>query len=162
MVPGDGTVLSSIVFVGEGPGREEDEQGKPFVGRAGQLLNKILADIGVQRQRIYITNTVKCRPPNNRTPFPKELEACSYWLDKELNLIRPKVVVALGSTAFSYFGGRNITRCRGQQIRIKDFILIPTFHPAYLLRNRRSAIYYKVVADILRAFKIIGDVAYDC
>lgn len=157
VVSGDGTVLSPVVFIGEGPGKEEDEQGRPFVGRAGQLLTKILTDIGVSREHVYITNVVKCRPPQNRTPKPEEIQACRYWLDKELKLIKPAVVIALGATAYSYFGGRSLSKNRGQKITTNDFVVIPTFHPAYLLRNQSSDIYNKVKRDILQAFTITGD-----
>jgi len=147
-VPGAGFPLSPLVLVGEAPGEYEIKLGLPFVGRAGKLLNSLLDSVGILRQHIYITNVVKCRPPNNRTPRSFEIEACSKWLLRELELISPKVVVTLGSTAFEFFGGKGrISKARGVPFVYNNILIIPTFHPSYLLRNPKFA---KVVEEDLR------------
>lgn len=136
-VPGEGCPTARIVFVGEGPGRDEDLQGRPFVGRAGQLLDRMMAAIGLDRTTAYIANVVKCRPPGNRTPTPLEAATCIWYLKRQLALIKPLVLCALGGVAASALLERQvrITAIRGQQYPLGDSILIPTFHPAYLLRN---------------------------
>ncbi|KLO22811.1 DNA polymerase [Marinitoga sp. 1197] len=140
VVIGEGNVNSPIMLVGEGPGANEDLQGRPFVGRAGNLLNKLLKDIAkVPREQFYITNVVKCRPPKNRVPTTDEMEKCSHFLIAQIEVIKPKIIVALGSTALNYFLKQvvPITKHRG---RFKEWYggiyIFPTFHPSYLLRNR--------------------------
>jgi len=135
-VPGMGARDSKILFVGEGPGAQEDEQGLPFVGPAGQLLDKMLAAIDLDRQHCYIANVVKCRPPQNRTPLPEEAQACMPYLRAQTALLRPKIVVALGATAAKQILGEQtrITRDRGIWHERKGCFLIATFHPSYLLR----------------------------
>jgi len=126
------------MFVGEGPGYEEDRQGIPFVGRAGQLLNRILAAMGLRREDVYIANVVKCRPPENRTPLPDEMAVCSPFLMRQIEAIRPQVVVALGGVAVQNLlqSSAPISRLRGEFRNLPDGTLVmPTFHPAYLLRN---------------------------
>ncbi|MGC9322170.1 MAG: uracil-DNA glycosylase [Kosmotogaceae bacterium] len=142
-VPGEGSIETPVVFVGEGPGADEDASGKPFVGRAGELLTKILESVGLSRQDIFITNIVKCRPPKNRVPTADEQRACSAYLLSQLAVIKPKVIVALGATALSYFvaqDGIQITKVRGQ---LFDWIggvkVFAMFHPSYLLRNASRA-----------------------
>lgn len=141
VVPGDGNPYSSLVFVGEAPGEEEDKQGKPFVGKAGQLLNKLIKEIlGLEREDVYITNVCKCRPPENRKPTPIEMRACSPYLREEIKIIQPKVICCLGATAGEGILGKSlkITKVRGQVFsypfnpKIKVFL---TYHPAYVLRN---------------------------
>ena len=136
-VPGEGHPAARIVFVGEGPGRDEDMQGRPFVGRAGQLLDKMMTAIGLDRTTAYIANVVKCRPPGNRTPSPLESATCIWYLKRQLSLIKPVVVCTLGGVATSALLERpvRITAIRGQHLPVGDFILVPTFHPAYLLRS---------------------------
>ncbi|WP_461831814.1 uracil-DNA glycosylase family protein [Aquifex sp.] len=144
VVPGDGNPYSRVMFVGEAPGEEEDRQGKPFVGRAGQLLNKLIRDVlGLNREDVYITNVCKCRPPNNRKPTPLEMRACFPYLKKEIEVIKPKVICCLGATAGEGILGKTlkITKVRGQIFlypfnpKIKVFL---TYHPAYVLRNPKE------------------------
>jgi DNA polymerase len=139
LVFGDGNPAAQLVFVGEGPGADEDETGIPFVGKAGQLLNKIIEAIGMKREDVYICNVVKCRPPNNRTPEKDEVAACNGFLHRQLAIIRPKIIVALGATpAFTLLADNkigSITRIRGTFFDYRGTPLMPTFHPAYLLRS---------------------------
>jgi uracil-DNA glycosylase family 4 len=136
-VPGEGNPSARIVFVGEGPGRDEDLQGRPFIGRAGRLLDRMMAAIGLDRTSAYIANVVKCRPPNNRTPTTLEAATCIWYLKRQLALIRPAVVCSLGTVATAALLERHvrITAVRGQQFAVNNFTLVPTYHPAYLLRN---------------------------
>ena len=140
IVFGVGNPEADLMFVGEAPGRDEDEQGMPFVGRAGQLLTKIIEAIGLKREDVYIANVIKCRPPENRNPEPDEVETCEPFLFQQIDTIKPKVIVALGT-----FAARAllrtldpISRLRGRVYDYRGAKLIPTFHPAYLLRNPSS------------------------
>jgi len=137
LVFGEGSAESGIVFVGEGPGFEEDQQGRPFVGRAGKLLDKMIQAMGYSRTDVYICNVVKCRPPENRTPQPDEIESCSPFLIKQISALNPKVICALGaSAAQSLLGsGKPISQLRGKIHLWRGIPLICTYHPAYLLRN---------------------------
>ncbi len=137
VVFGVGSPTAALMFVGEGPGEDEDRQGEPFVGRAGQLLTKIIEAIGLKREQVYIANVIKCRPPGNRNPEPDEVETCEPFLFEQIAAIRPKVVVALGKFAAQSLLRTNepITRLRGRVFDFRGASLIPTFHPAYLLRN---------------------------
>ena len=137
VVYGVGDPHADLMFIGEGPGFHEDRQGQPFVGAAGQLLNRMLGEIGLSRDDVYIANTVKCRPPNNRDPLPDELDACSPWLREQIRLIDPHVVVTLGNFATRYVLQRqvSITRVRGQRFVIGGRTVIPTFHPAAILHG---------------------------
>lgn len=133
-----GTGSSGLCFVGEGPGAEEDAQGAPFVGPAGQLLDKMIAAMGLDRDEVYVCNIVKCRPPNNRRPTPVEMQTCSPFLERQLDLLNPQVIVALGGTAVAGLLGitDGITRVRGRfRLYQGRIAVMPTFHPAYLLRN---------------------------
>ena len=134
---GEGSPRAKLVFVGEAPGREEDLQGRPFVGAAGQLLTKMIEAIGLSRKDVYICNILKDRPPGNRTPEPSEVEACLPFLEQQVALIRPHVICALGATPSKALLGPHvsITQIRGQVREYRGIPLIPTFHPAYLLRN---------------------------
>lgn len=137
-VPGEGPADAEIMFIGEGPGFHEDRQGRPFVGASGNLLEELLASIGLTRQQVYIANVIKCRPPGNRDPLPDELEACRPYLDRQIELIRPKVIVTLGRFSMArYFPGQSITRIHGQVKRVGNVAYIPLFHPAAALRNAR-------------------------
>lgn len=140
IVIGEGNLHAELVFVGEGPGEQEDLQGRPFVGKAGQLLDKMIEAIGLKRSDVYIANVVKCRPPGNRNPEPDEITQCSPFLYRQLDVIRPKVVVALGKFAAQTLlqTDQGITRIRGQFFQYRGAKLMPTFHPAYLLRNPAS------------------------
>jgi uracil-DNA glycosylase family 4 len=140
VVFGVGNPNADLMFVGEAPGADEDVQGEPFVGRAGQLLTKIIEAIGLTRDGVYIANVIKCRPPGNRNPEPDEVEQCEPFLFRQIDTIRPKVIVALGKFAAQCLLKTDtpISRLRGQEFAYRDAILIPTFHPAYLLRNPSS------------------------
>ena len=137
VVFGEGSPDASVVFVGEGPGREEDLQGRPFVGAAGTLLTKIIQAMKLQREVVYIANVVKCRPPNNRPPEPDEAAACRHFLETQLLTIRPKVICALGKTAASALLETEapMNALRGRALEWKGIPLVVTYHPAYLLRN---------------------------
>jgi DNA polymerase len=137
VVFGVGNPEADLMFVGEGPGADEDIQGEPFVGRAGQLLTKIIEAIGLKREDVYIANVIKCRPPGNRNPEPDEVEQCAPFLFRQINTVKPKVIVALGKFAAQCLLQTNdpITRIRGREFKYRDAILIPTYHPAYLLRT---------------------------
>jgi DNA polymerase len=159
VVVGEGNLDTRIVFVGEGPGEEEDKTGRPFVGRAGMLLTELLRESGIRREDVYICNVVKCRPPNNRTPTPEEQAACGHFLLAQIEIINPDVIVALGATALSFFvDGKkvSITKVRGNPI---DWLggkkVIPTFHPSYLLRNRSNELRRIVLEDIEKAKSFI-------
>lgn len=138
-VPGDGSYSAEIVFIGEGPGRDEDLQGKPFVGAAGKFLTEMLADIGLKREDVYITNVVKCRPPNNRDPLPEEAETCFKYLDEQLKIIRPKLIVTLGRHSMARFlPGLRISEVHGQAKRVSGIfsekqVISPLYHPAAAL-----------------------------
>jgi uracil-DNA glycosylase len=140
IVFGVGNPNADLMFVGEAPGADEDEQGEPFVGRAGQLLTKIIEAIGLKRQDVYIANVIKCRPPGNRNPEPDEVERCQPFLFRQIDAIKPKVIVALGKFAAQALlqTTEPITRIRGRESKYRGATLIPTFHPAYLLRNPSS------------------------
>jgi DNA polymerase len=140
VVFGVGNPNADLMFVGEGPGADEDIQGEPFVGRAGQLLTKIIEAIGMTRQDVYIANVIKCRPPQNRNPEADEVEKCEPFLFRQIETIKPKVIVALGKFAAQSLlkTSEPITRIRGREFKYREAILMPTYHPAYLLRNPSS------------------------
>lgn len=163
VVMGEGSLKHKIMFIGEGPGSSEDKKGRPFVGRAGNLLDKILKSVKIKREEIYITNVVKCRPPDNRNPNQNEMEACSPILKTEINYINPKVIVPLGSIALKYLLGdsKKITEDRGKWFNIGELYFLPTFHPAYLLRNERmKKPVYKDFIKIKKTIKRINEL-YD-
>ncbi len=139
VVFGEGDIHAKVMFIGEGPGAVEDETGRPFVGRAGQLLTKIIENVlEIKREQVYIANIVKCRPPNNRVPLPEEVRMCKPFLLKQIELISPKIIVALGSTSYRHLTGDNktpISKIRGEILDFNGIKLIPTFHPSFLLRN---------------------------
>lgn len=137
VVFGVGSGSAELMFIGEAPGADEDEQGIPFVGRAGQLLTKIILAMGLTREEVYITNIIKCRPPQNRTPLPDEVTNCLPYVLSQIELIQPKVIVALGATALRALLDvqLGITKMRGHWYTFRDIPIMPTFHPAYLLRN---------------------------
>lgn len=140
IVFGDGDPNARLMFVGEGPGADEDAQGLPFVGRAGQLLNNMIGAMGLKREQVYIANIVKCRPPQNRTPEPEEAHTCLPFVLQQLDVVRPEVVVALGSTAATYLMGAraSLSGLRGRVHSLRGAKLIVTYHPAYLLRDPRQ------------------------
>jgi DNA polymerase len=136
-VPGEGSAQAQLLCVGEGPGETEDQTGRPFVGRAGELLTQILAAIELPRESVYIANIVKCRPPQNRKPLPDEIDACLPYLHRQIALIRPRVILALGSTAAEALLGvrKSLGELRGKVHRYGTIPLVATYHPAALLRN---------------------------
>jgi DNA polymerase len=162
-VPGDGNPNSKILFIGEAPGRDEDIQGKPFVGKAGQVLNENIKNIfNLDRKDVYITNVVKCRPPNNREPKDEEIKACSIWLEKQLEIIQPEIIITLGHYStkwiFEYFGIKfnSIMKDRGKIYKVnkwgKEIKIIPTLHPA-------STLYHKEWRELFdNDFKLIKSV----
>jgi uracil-DNA glycosylase len=156
IVFGDGDENARLMFVGEGPGADEDAQGLPFVGRAGQLLNNMIAAMGLKREEVYIANIVKCRPPQNRVPEPEEANTCSPFLFRQIDVIRPEVLVALGSTAATYLLGAKspLAALRGRVHNFHGSKLIVTYHPAYLLRdpNQKKAAW----ADLQIAMRELG------
>lgn len=138
IVFGVGNPHADLLFVGEGPGAEEDRQGEPFVGRAGQLLNKIIGAMGLTREGVYIANIVKCQPPGNRAPLPDEAATCLPFLLQQIAALRPAIIVCLGSVATRYLLGDEtlkITKVRGQFRTWQGYRVMPTYHPAFLLRN---------------------------
>jgi DNA polymerase len=140
VVFGTGNPAAELVFVGEAPGRDEDQQGEPFVGQAGQLLTRIIEAIGLQREQVYILNVIKCRPPNNRNPLPDELAACRPILQAQLACLQPRVLCALGTFAAQVLlhTEEKISRLRGRFHPLGDIQVMPTYHPAYLLRNPQA------------------------
>lgn len=153
VVFGVGDPDADLVFVGEGPGAEEDRRGEPFVGRSGQLLDRLLREeLGVGRERVYIANVVKCRPPGNRDPERLEIETCRPWLERQLSLIDPAVIVTLGKFAAQLLldTDEGITKLRGRAYPYRTGVLIPTLHPAYVLRGGAEKM-AQVRADLVRA-----------
>ena len=135
-VPGEGNPNADIVFIGEGPGFYEDQQARPFVGPSGKFLDELLASIGLRREDVYICNVIKCRPPNNRDPQPGEISACNPWLDRQLEIIKPRVIVTLGRYSMNrYFPGQSIGRIHGQPRRLDEVTVVPMYHPAAALHQ---------------------------
>lgn len=155
-VPGEGQLAAKIMFIGEAPGRSEDDKGRPFVGAAGKILDDMLQKAGIERSQVFITNVVKCRPPNNRVPEEDEAAACRPYLDRQIALIKPKVICILGSTAYSsLLGGSSITTNRGkivERARQKYFL---TFHPAAAIYNKSLLSAFE--ADLKKLAKEIKD-----
>ncbi len=156
LVFGDGDPNARLLFVGEGPGADEDAQGIPFVGKAGQLLNNMIVAMGLKREEVYIANVVKCRPPANRTPEPEEANTCSPFLFKQIDVIRPEVLVALGATAATYLLGARqpLAGLRGRVHSFRGTKLIVTYHPAFLLRDPRQK--KEAWADLQIAMRELG------
>ncbi len=157
VVFGEGNPNADLMFIGEGPGANEDESGKPFVGRAGMLLTKIIENVlNLKREDIYIANIVKCRPPNNRVPTIEEVTSCKPYLEEQIAIINPKIIVALGSTSYHHLSDdydMSISKIRGEILEYGNAILIPTYHPSYLLRNPSAK--KDVFADMLKVKKLL-------
>lgn len=135
-VPGEGPENAAIMFIGEGPGFHEDQQGRPFVGAAGQFLDELLQSIGLQRGEVYITNVVKCRPPGNRDPQPEEIAACQPYLDRQIALIKPRVIVTLGRYSMARaFPNEKISAIHGKPRKVGEIVYVPMFHPAAALHQ---------------------------
>ena len=146
IVFGTGNKNADIMFIGEGPGADEDKQGEPFVGKAGKLMNEAFKGIGINREDVYIANIVKCRPPSNRVPEEDEATACLNYLRNQVILVKPKIIVLLGSTALKNILGKEygITNTRGRWIERKGIMYMPTWHPAALLRDENKKIELKI------------------
>jgi len=158
-VPGEGNWAAELMFIGEAPGRDEDEQGRPFVGRAGQLLRKIIAAMTFREEEVYITNVVKCRPPENRVPHRDEVEACFPYLVRQIELIRPKVIVTLGKTPTEHFvpGRAGMGELRGRFGDYQGIPVMPTFHPSYLIRNEGNRELRRMVwEDMQKVMSLLG------
>lgn len=157
-VPGAGNGASpDVMFIGEGPGRDEDEQGIPFVGRAGQLLTKMIEAMGYTRDEVFIANVVKCRPPNNRVPEDDEMAACLPWLLRQIKIVKPKAIVTLGATALKGLTGRTdvaISKERGVWNKFNGIPLMPTFHPSYLMRYPPAKV--EAWKDLKAVLKLLG------
>ncbi len=159
VVFGEGDPDADLMFVGEGPGADEDKQGRPFVGRAGQLLDKQIAAMGLEREQVYIGNIVKTRPPGNRVPTPDEAERCMPYLIRQIEIIQPKVIVTLGATSTKYLLSDPkiaITRERGKWRQWQGVDVMPTFHPAYLLRQYTPDNRRKVWDDLQKVLERLG------
>jgi DNA polymerase len=156
VVFGDGNPDADLMFVGEGPGADEDVQGLPFVGKAGQLLNNMITAMGTTRQQVYIANIVKCRPPQNRVPEPVEANTCLPFLLRQYDIVQPKIVVALGATAATYLTGMKVSlsSLRGKLHQFRESKLLVTYHPAYLLRDPRQK--KEAWADLQIAMEFLG------
>lgn len=155
---GEGDADAKIFFIGEGPGETEDQTGRPFVGRAGELLNKMIGAMGLSREQVYIANIVKCRPPNNRVPAPDEVATCTPYLTRQLEIIRPRAVVTLGLPASQYMLQTKLSmgRLRGQWHSWRGIKLMPTYHPAYVLRNPTVETRAAVWSDLKQVLAELG------
>ncbi len=155
-VPGEGNPQADIMFIGEGPGKHEDLQGRPFVGASGKFLDQLLHSIGYSRRDVYIANVVKCRPPGNRDPLPEELAACKPFLDRQIELVDPKVIVTLGRFSMArYFPGASISRIHGRPRRVDGRLIVPMFHPAAALYQPRWR--PLITEDFQRLAKLVSE-----
>ena len=154
-VPGTGADDAQIVFIGEAPGFHEDQQGLPFVGQAGQFLDHLLTTIGLSRSDVYICNVIKCRPPGNRDPLPAEIKNCQKWLDKQLELISPKMIVTLGRYSLArYFPGESISKIHGKERKFNNIVCFPMYHPAAALHQQNLR--QTIEADMLKIPSILA------
>ncbi len=155
-VPGEGPEDAEIVFIGEAPGWHEDQQGRPFVGPAGQLLDKLLVSIGLTRAQVYITNVIKTRPPNNREPLPVEIQNCRPWLDRQLEILRPKVIVTLGRYSMApFFPGKSISKVHGTAQKKDGVIIYAMYHPAAALHQQ--SLRKEIEADMLKIPALLAE-----
>ena len=154
-VPGEGNINAKVVFIGEAPGFEEDKQGRPFVGRSGLLLGEMINKIGLKRTDVWIGNVIKCRPPENRNPLLDEIRACKPYLEKQIELIKPKIIVTLGRFALEFLVPKaKISEAHGKPIRVKSYIVFPIYHPAAALRN--VAIKKIMIEDFMKIKNLIN------
>lgn len=159
-VPGKGNFQSDVIFVGEAPGRNEDKNGEPFIGAAGKKLSAALEGVGISREDVYITNVVKCRPPNNRVPNTNERDTCKEYLKNEISIIKPKIICVLGNTAFnSVLGGSEITKFRGKLVRKDNQLYFLTIHPAATIYNQE--LIPTLNQDIEKLFNLIRELKND-
>ncbi|MCK4274371.1 MAG: uracil-DNA glycosylase [Dehalococcoidales bacterium] len=156
VVPGEGAENADIMFIGEAPGWHEDQQGRPFVGPAGQFLDKLLASINLNRQQVYIANVIKCRPINNRDPLPTEMQNCRPWLDSQIEIIKPRMIVTLGRYSMAmYFPGKSISKIHGTAQKHDDIIYYAMYHPAAALHQQ--SLRQAIEADMLKIPKILAE-----
>jgi uracil-DNA glycosylase family 4 len=154
VVPGEGPEDADLLFIGEAPGWYEDQQGRPFVGSAGAFLDELLASIGLSRKQVYIANVIKCRPPGNRDPLSSEIQACRKWLDRQMEIIQPKMVVTLGRYSLArYFPTESIGKIHGKARKIGDVVYYPMYHPAAALHQ--GSLRKTIEADMLRIPEIL-------
>jgi len=155
VVPGEGPENSQIVFIGEAPGFHEDQQGRPFVGQAGQFLEQLLGSIGLKRNDVYICNVIKCRPPGNRDPLPMEIKSCQKWLDRQLELLAPKMIVTLGRYSLArYFPGETISKVHGKARKENGVIYFAMYHPAAALHQQ--SLRQTIEADIRKIPELLA------
>ena len=155
VVPGEGPEKASLFFIGEAPGWHEDQQGRPFVGPAGQFLEELLASINLKREQVYIANVIKCRPPGNRDPLPGEIQVCSKWLEQQIELIQPKMIIALGRYSMAkYFPGESISKIHGKAKKQDNVIYYAMYHPAAALHQ--GSLRKIIEADVRRIPEILA------
>jgi DNA polymerase len=155
VVPGEGAEDADLLFIGEAPGWHEDQQGRPFVGPAGQFLDQLLGSIGLQREDVYIANVIKCRPPQNREPLPAEIESCRKWLDRQVEMIQPQIIVTLGRYSLArYFPNDSIGKVHGKPRRLAGVIYYPMYHPAAALHQ--GSLRRIIETDMLRIPQILA------
>ena len=153
-VPGEGAEDAELLFIGEAPGWHEDQQGRPFVGPAGQFLDQLLASIGLRREEVYIANVIKCRPPQNRDPLPVEIESCRKWLDRQIDIINPQMIITLGRYSLArYFPSESIGKVHGKPRKLGGVIYYPMYHPAAALHQ--GSLRRMIEADMLRIPQIL-------
>jgi DNA polymerase len=156
VVPGEGAENAEIMFIGEAPGWHEDQQGRPFVGQAGQFLDQLLASINLKRPQVYIANVIKCRPPENRDPLPTEIQNCAPWLESQINIIKPKMIVTLGRYSMAkYFPGKSISKIHGTSFKRDGIIYYAMYHPAAALHQ--GSLRQDIEADMQKIPKLIAD-----
>ena len=155
VVPGEGPEDADLLFIGEAPGWHEDQQGRPFVGPAGQFLEQLLASIGLQREEVYIANVIKCRPTQNREPLPAEIQTCRKWLDRQVELIRPQMIITLGRHSLSrYFPNESIGKIHGKPRKLEGVVYYPMYHPAAALHQ--GSLRRTIETDMLRIPQILA------
>ena len=156
VVPGEGAEDADIMFIGEAPGWHEDQQGRPFVGPAGQFLDKLLASIGLKRQQVYIANVIKCRPTGNRDPLPTEVQNCRQWLERQIEIIRPKMIVTLGRYSMAmYFPGKSISKIHGTAQKRDNIVYYAMYHPAAALHQQ--SLRQAIEADMLKIPTLLAE-----
>jgi DNA polymerase len=156
VVPGEGAENADIIFIGEAPGWHEDQQGRPFVGQAGQFLDRLLASINLNRQQVYIANVIKCRPPDNRDPLPTEIQNCRQWLDSQIEIIKPKMIVTLGRYSMAmYFPGKSISKIHGTAVKRDNVIYYAMYHPAAALHQQ--SLRQAIEADMLKIPRLLAE-----
>jgi len=155
VVPGDGAEDADLLFIGEAPGWHEDQQGRPFVGPAGQFLDELLASISLRREEVYIANVIKCRPPQNREPLPVEIESCRKWLDRQIEIIQPQMIITLGRYSLArYFPNDSIGKAHGKPRKLGSVIYYPMYHPAAALHQ--GSLRRTIETDMLRIPQILA------